>query len=356
MADRALADWTAEGRTPAAAYLQVDAEGLVFERHVGTADLATARPVASDTTMMAYSMSKVITAVAVLQLAGAVVIDLDSPVSQYLPIFPYGDRVTVRHLLAHRGGLPNPIPLRWVHSIAAHGSFDEAGALAAVLRRHPRVRSAPGTQYVYSNIGYWLLGGLVERVTGVPFPVYVTRRIFEPLGLTPADAGYLIVDPDRHATGYLERYSILNLFRPLLIDRDLIGSHHGPWVEVHAHYADGPAFGGVVCTARALGTLLTDQLRPQSVLLDHAMQSLLYTAERPFEGATWPVTAGWHVAERGTFGTYFFKEGGGGGFHGMMRLYRERGRGSVLVTNATAFDVNDGLDALDAVLLAQTVD
>ena len=204
-----------------------------------------------------------------------------------------------------------------------------------------------------ANTRYWLLGGLVERVTGVPFPVYVTRRIFEPLGLTPADAGYLIVDPDRHATGYLERYSILNLFRPLLIDRDLIGSHHGPWVEVHAHYADGPAFGGVVCTARALGTLLTDQLRPQSVLLDHAMQSLLYTAERPFEGATWPVTAGWHVAERGTFGTYFFKEGGGGGFHGMMRLYRERGRGSVLVTNATAFDVNDGLDALDAVLLVE---
>ncbi len=102
------------------------------------------------TTMMAYSMSKTITAAAVLQLVGLGRIALDDPVDKYHPT-PFDDEITVRHLLAHLSGIPNPIPLRWVHSPARHSGFDERAALDAELRAHPRLASAPGRRYRYSN-------------------------------------------------------------------------------------------------------------------------------------------------------------------------------------------------------------
>ena len=82
---------------------------------------------------------------------------------------PYGRNVTVRQLIAHTSGIPNPIPLRWVHPAVGHGSFDEKATFRAVLRDHPRLSFEAGTKYAYSNIGYWLLGNVVERASGETF-------------------------------------------------------------------------------------------------------------------------------------------------------------------------------------------
>jgi hypothetical protein len=108
-------------------------------------------------------MSKTITAAAVLQLVEIGRIGLDDPVDRHLGSLPYSSRVTVRQLISHTSGIPNPIPLRWVHSADLHETFDEDTALAAVLRKYPRLSFAPGSKYAYSNIGYWLLGRVVER-------------------------------------------------------------------------------------------------------------------------------------------------------------------------------------------------
>ena len=107
-------------------------------------------------------MSKTITAVGVMQLVEAGRVGLDDPVERYVDSLPYGSSVTVRQLISHTSGIPNPIPLRWVHPEARHGSFDENAALATVLRDHQRLSFEPGTKYAYSNIGYWLLGKVVE--------------------------------------------------------------------------------------------------------------------------------------------------------------------------------------------------
>src|SRR5581483_12063397 len=126
---------------------------------------------------------------------------------------------------------PNPIPLRWVHAADRHERFDEDEALATVLKKHPHLSSAPGSRYAYSNIGYWLLGKVVEHATGKRFTAYVTETILRVLGLEPPDLGYLVVDPAHHATGYLEKYSVMNLVKGLLIDRTLIGDYSGSWLR-----------------------------------------------------------------------------------------------------------------------------
>ena len=169
--------------------------------------------------MMAYSMSKTITAAALLQLFEAGRLELEGPAA----------------LLAHTAGIPNPIPLRWVHSAAQHSTFDEDAELGAVLRRHPRLSSAPGTRYAYSNIGYWLLGKIAERVSGRRFPDLVRTEIWERLGVPPDEIGFEIVCPSTHATGYLEKYSLMNLAKRFLIDSALIGAYENRWLRIHSH-------------------------------------------------------------------------------------------------------------------------
>lgn len=333
--------------TPGLQYLVVNAAGPVFDYAGGFADLADRRPMTPETTLMAYSMSKTITAAAVLELAGAGKLELDEPIAKYVDGQPYGREITVRQVLSHTSGIPNPIPLRWVHLVGEHATFDERAALAAVLRQHPRLAFAPGTKYAYSNIGYWLLGQVVERASGQPFVSYVAEHVMRPLGIGPRDLSYSVLDRERHATGYLEKYSLINLIKGFVIDRAFVGRYRGRWLEIRPHYPNGPAFGGLVGSARGFGAFLRDQLQAHSPLFDDRMRAGFYEPQRTVSGTPVAMTLGWHVgAGRGA--PFFYKGGGGGGFHCMMRVYPAAGIASVVMTNATGFDVRSLMDRTDA--------
>jgi CubicO group peptidase (beta-lactamase class C family) len=223
MADRegvtsTLTALTASSTVPGLEYVVVGADGILFDYAGGWTDIRRRVTVETDTTMMVYSMSKTITAVAVLQLVQAGHVGLDDSVARYVDGLPYGPRVTVRQLLSHTGGIPNPIPLRWVHPAADPDRFDEDAALAAVLHDRPRLSFEPGTRYAYSNIGYWLVGKVVERASGVSFTACVHEHILRRLAIPPAELGYVVSNPARHATGYLEEYSWMS--QPGAIYRD----------------------------------------------------------------------------------------------------------------------------------------
>jgi CubicO group peptidase (beta-lactamase class C family) len=337
-----------KSRAPGIQYVVVDCAAVLYECHAGSADLATQRPMLADTTMMAFSMSKTVTAVAVLQLVDQGAVTLDEPIAGIIPWQPYGPEVTIRQLLCHSAGIPNPIPLRWVHS-AGDPAFDERAKLAAVLRRYPWLNSPPGTRFAYSNIGYWLLGYVVAAISGEPFRSYVARHIAAPLGIAATQFGYEIPDRAAHACGYLERYSLFNLLKPLLIDRALIGEPVESWVPLRDLYPDGPAFGGVVGSAAAFARFLQDQLCERSVLLGESARKLMQAQQSTSDGPI-AMTLGWHI---GMFDRtpFLYKEGGGGGFHNMMRLYTGAGIGTVVMTNATSFNVGRLLDAADAAVL-----
>jgi CubicO group peptidase (beta-lactamase class C family) len=213
----ALTEYVRKERVPGLQYVAIDGTTTLIDFCGAFADLR-GRPMSVDTTMMAYSMSKTITAAAILQLVERGKLGIDDEISRYLSWQPYGGEITVRHLLSHTSGIPNPIPLRWVHAVDEAPVFDEQTALRDMLQQHSRLAAKPGTRFAYSNIGYWLLGALTEQIVGESFTSYVESQVFLPLGLTARDMGYVIADQARHATGYLERLSVLNLIRPLFID------------------------------------------------------------------------------------------------------------------------------------------
>ncbi|HVY66201.1 MAG TPA: serine hydrolase domain-containing protein [Gammaproteobacteria bacterium] len=333
----------AAGASPGLQYTTV-LDGAVTTYTAGFADLAARRPLTPETCLMAYSMSKTITAAAVLKLAAEGTLGLDDRADRYLDV-PYGAGVTVRRLLSHTAGVRNPIPLRWVHLPAEHAAFDERAALRSVVARNATLAAAPGTRFLYSNLGYWLLGALVEACTGRPFAEHVERELLAPLGLSPATLGYSRAPMAAVATGYLERWSWLSLIRPLVLDAAFVGRPTGAWLEIRAHYVDGPAFGGLIGTTAALGTWLGDLLGPARVLPATA-RAWLFEPQALASGAPVPMTLGWHIGERNRE-RYYYKEGGGGGFHSMMRLYPDRGTASVVIGNATGFRAGRALDELD---------
>ncbi|MDF1504156.1 serine hydrolase domain-containing protein [Roseisolibacter sp. H3M3-2] len=141
------------------------------------------RPVTGRTSFVLGSMSKSITALAVMQLVEQGRVALDAPVRRYLPAFRLaaadsGASVTVRHLLLHTSGIPH----------RAGGASDARGAGASLASRVAALRDvapthAPGTRHAYASPNYLVLGAIVEAVAGVPFAAYVEREIFAPLAM-----------------------------------------------------------------------------------------------------------------------------------------------------------------------------
>lgn len=186
----------------------------------------------TDRTPMAIgSVSKTFTAFAVLQLVDRGEVALDDPVRLHLREFAVDDArfgdITVRHLLSHTSGLPNPVLVPPAESLEQ--------AVAHV--RDTALTSEPGTAYAYSNLNYWTAARLVEVVSGRTFAEYLEARVFQPLGMTDthavvrSGAGKAGMD-DGHVTAY-------GLALPLREMAAVIGGA-----------------GGVVSTARDMGLWL----------------------------------------------------------------------------------------------------
>lgn len=229
---------------PGLQYMAITADRVLFEYADGWADIKNQKLMTLDTTLMAYSMTKTFTAVAILQLAEQRKLGLDDVIDRYLPNAAYhGNSITLRQLLNHTSGAPNPIPLRWVHLAVEDSTFDEAEALATVLRKNPDLAFEPGRKFAYSNIGYWLLGKVVEQVTGQSYSAYMRANVLRPLGLSTQEMDFVIPDESSHANGYLKKYSLMNLVKGFVIDRRFVGDYEGHWLRLNSHYLNGPAFG-----------------------------------------------------------------------------------------------------------------
>jgi CubicO group peptidase (beta-lactamase class C family) len=169
----------AEGVAPGIA-IAVGRHGrLVHLNGYGRIDLPADAPAVTPSTIWDMaSLTKVLaTTTALMILVDEDRIDLDAPISRYLPEFSGDDMkasVTVRHLLRHDGGLPAFGPL-W-------RTLRGRMAVLDFIAGQP-LEYGPGTRTVYSDYGAILLGFIVERVSGLPLDVFVRTRIAEPLGL-----------------------------------------------------------------------------------------------------------------------------------------------------------------------------
>ena len=186
---------------PGIQYTVVNENATVFIQSVGLSNVDNENALDASQTMAAFSITKTLTAIAVLQLVEQNEIRLDDKVTKYVK-HPYDPNITIRHLLNHTSGIPNPMPLRWAHLAREHDDFDEQFELDKTLNEHASLDFQPGDRYQYSNIGYWLLGSVIARASGKTYIQYLSEHLFQPLNLSASEIGFNIYDESNHANGY----------------------------------------------------------------------------------------------------------------------------------------------------------
>lgn len=186
--DKAVLSLLEKWKIPGASLAVAKDGRLVMARGYGYADVNRMRPVTPDLRFRLASLSKSLTAAAIMKLVETGRIGLDDPALSLLGdwaptqkeiVDPLVYDITVRHLLTHRGG--------WNRDISGDPSFeapqyvkdhDCRGIMRAELTR--KLDFAPGSNFAYSNTGYCILGRIIERVSGMPYADFVTRFVLAP--------------------------------------------------------------------------------------------------------------------------------------------------------------------------------
>lgn len=200
--DRYLRAMEAMGFSGAVA---VDTGGnVVLRKGYGLADRQTGRPYTPATVQTHGSITKQMTGAAILLLEYRGKLSVDDAITQYFEDVPEDKRnITIHQLLTHSSGLPGSIG-RDIEPIGAEAFVNRA--MAAPLEFEP------GSAYSYSNVGFSLLGIIVERVSGTAYETFLREELLLPAGL--AETGYLLPDwdPERLAVGYQggERWGLVH--------------------------------------------------------------------------------------------------------------------------------------------------
>jgi D-alanyl-D-alanine carboxypeptidase len=203
------AGFVKEHRLPGVAAGVIHGDDLVWFSGIGFADVAERRPPEDTTIYRVASITKTFTGTAIMQLRDEGLLHLDDPAVSHLPELkdagsPFGpiEAVTIRRMLSHESGLAGEPPdTDWTIPMYEGDATRNLARIAETGAKIP-----PNTQQKYSNLAYQLLGEIVTRRSGTPYPDYVRTNIWEPLRMTgsafePMPEALL----PRRATGYMAR-------------------------------------------------------------------------------------------------------------------------------------------------------
>ena len=220
----------------------------IYKKGFGLANMEWNMPNQANTVFRIGSVTKQFTAILVLQLAAAGKIKLDEPINSYLPNYPKntGSIITIHHLLTHTSGIPNFTSFNNFQTEIANHAYTPDDFIGLFMNRP--LDFLPGERLAYSNSGYFLLGYIIEKITGKTYGQCLKESILDPLQMTHTgyDQNDLILQ--NRASGYL---------------KDFDGFKKASFSDMSVPYAAG----GMYATAEDMQlwdhALYTDQLLPQ---------------------------------------------------------------------------------------------
>lgn len=152
---------------------------LVYENTKGYADISSKKNISSDTNFSLASLSKIFTAIAVMQLKQQGKIDLNDALIKYFPEFPFPE-ITIKQILSHTSGLPD-MDIFQSYNLSNKNQLTNEDIIPAL--KNAKLLSKPGSEWHYSSIGFGLLALLVEKVSHQSFKEYIQENICKPAGL-----------------------------------------------------------------------------------------------------------------------------------------------------------------------------
>jgi len=201
-----LADWVFDrvikGDSPGAAVLIAQDGEIVYQKGFGFASLEHHVHITPETKFRIGSITKQFTAAAILKLQEDGLLNVKDPLSKFIPDYPRGDEVTIHHLLTHTSG---------IHSYTSKPDFMKTATVETKPEdliesfRNDKFDFDPGEKWLYNNSGYFLLGYIVQKVSGESYGDYLKKHFFEPLGMKDTGVHHWSFILDHEATGYSYR-------------------------------------------------------------------------------------------------------------------------------------------------------
>lgn len=297
-------------------------------------------PWTASTVSSVGSITKQFTAAAIMKLVDRGRIAVTDSLHEFFEGVPEEKRgITLHHLLTHTAG--------WGEVGA--GDFD-------FLSREEIVRRAlesdllwePGTRYRYSNLGYSLLGAVVEVVTGEGYEPWLRRELFAPAGMY--ETGYLLpgYEPERVATGYRsgERWGTL-------IER--LDPATGPSWVLRANGGIHTTLFDMLRWVRALGVMEWDDAAGTSAILSEASRERMFTPHADEGGGTW-YGYGWVVDDDFLGRSAIVHNGGNGILHADLHLFPDDGVLTFMMTSDSDMRATRLLTEVDRVFFGEDVE
>ena len=304
-------------------------EKLLLEAY-GKADVESNAPMTVATMIPIGSVAKQFTAVAVLQLRDAGELSLDDDVTKWLPeLNTGGNRLTLRHLLAHTAGIVELGEMQELRAaqMMRNPSLTRDSVYKVISRYAPEFPA--GTIQSYSNTGYWLLGRIIEKASGVTYEEYIEKRIFVPLGMS--------------GSMYCGSKTVTNRATPYGI-RDGV-SMRQPEIVHTATYA-----AGAICSTA--GDMITwlQALHGGKVLSAKSYAELIAPAKLN-DGTVLRYGMGTVIAEDSHGLRFIGHNGGGFGFSSEARWYPDAQLAVVILTNSEPDAITVATEGIAAAVL-----
>ncbi len=331
---------------PSMAVALIDDQDVVWQQAFGLANVEQGIPANTDTVYKLWSVAKAFTAIETMRLVEEGLIDLDAPITDYLPQFSiqsrFADRepVTVRRILTHRSGLPRNGCQRVTYT---PGSRNLLARLVSSLE-DCRTAFPPGYRYKYSNIGADTLGLIIEELRGESFASYMKSNLMEPVGMdSSAFVSAGIPGGKTVAPGY--EYWKGDYY--LIEQGDIAGLPHG---NLYSTIED---MGGFVRFLFRGGEAGGEQIiKPETL-------KLMFAQQASSQNDPQPMGLGWKVARvLGSEQLVWHDGGPSDGTGTLVALLPERKLGVVLIANEIGFEgpisVSLATDILELMLETKT--
>ncbi len=333
----------ASGNPPGLSLVVVKRGEVVYNNAFGLADGPRNIKATPDTVYHWWSMTKIPTAIAIMQLQEQGKLDINDEVTKHLPWFEVkyassdSPAITIRNLLQHSAGLPDPIPamIGWVHY--SNGTYNQTEVLKKYMPEFNTLKFEPGTQAVYSNLNYMVLGAVIEVVSGETYEAYIIDHILQPLGMSHTSFVYSPAMAEHEAAGTLPVVHMYTPLLPTLLDPGaLIREHSGKLLWLNRFSIEATPSTGLIGPATDVAKFMMmylnqGTLEGGSVLSSDSVSILTDATPMDSRGLGWAV--GESSGER-----YLEHMGGGAGFATTMRIYPEAGMGIAILANGTDLD------------------
>ena len=252
---------------PALSIALVDGQELVWAEGFGTEDVESGRPATAETVYRVGSVSKLFTDIAVMQLVERGEIDLDAPITSYLPDFapsnPYGGAITLRQLMSHRSGLVREPPVGHYFDPDEPPLSETVESLNSTSLVYP-----PESRYKYSNAAIAVVGYVLEHTHGVPFADYLAQAVLRPIGMTRSAFAPSPAVTARLADAVMWSYDGREFPAPTFqLGMAPAGSMYAPVTDLARFmsmlFAGGEGEGGTVVSRETLEAMWTPQFAPE---------------------------------------------------------------------------------------------